>query len=337
MILIISHPDDIHARTVIDHLDRLGAESQILNLARFPRAARLVLRYGPTGSQLGFSDDEGRLIDLDRVGAAWWRRPQPLEFEPGLQAQDFAAAECAEALAGLWLAMPATWINPPVEDEAASRKSWQLRLAGQLGLDPPETLVTTCAETARAFVAQHGDVICKPFSGSLRYWRETRRIGEAELAQLGQLRHAPAILQRRIEGRDLRVTVVGRKVFAAEIDTSGGSYADDFRMNQDVTIRPTALPPAMIDAIHALMARLGLVYGALDFRRQPDGRLRFLEINPAGQFLFVEEQTGQPIARAMAEALLALDRDHGATPTAPEGPGWPVGLQAVRRPADHHL
>ncbi|WP_304617042.1 MvdC/MvdD family ATP grasp protein, partial [Paracoccus sp. (in: a-proteobacteria)] len=214
MILIISHPEDVHARTVIDHLDRLGAESQILNLARFPRAARLVLRYEPTGSQLGFSDDEGRLIDLDRVGAAWWRRPQPLEFEPGLQAQDFAAAECAEALAGLWLAMPSAWINPPVEDEAASRKSWQLRLAGQLGLDPPETLITTCAESARAFLAQHGDVICKPFAGSLRYWRETRRIGDAELAQLGQLRHAPAILQRRIEGRDLRVTVVGRKIFA---------------------------------------------------------------------------------------------------------------------------
>jgi len=104
------------------------------------------------------------------------------------------------------------------------------------------------------------------------------------------------------------VTVVGRKVFAAEIDTSGGSYADDFRMNQDVTIRPTTLPPATIDAIHALMARLGLVYGALDFRRQPDGRLRFLEINPAGQFLFVEEQTGQPIARSVAETLLHLDR-----------------------------
>lgn len=306
MILIISHPDDIHARAVTDHLGAMGAPVALLNLGLFPRAARLVLRYDSRSSQLGWSDDEGSVIDLDGVRAVWWRRPQPLEFEPGLKAQDFAAAECAEALAGMWQAMPAAWMNPPVLDEAASRKSWQLRLAGQLGLDPPETLITTCPQTARAFVARMGDVICKPFAGSLRHWRETRRVTGAELAQIDQLRHAPAILQHRIEGRDIRVTVVGRRIFAAEIDTSAGSYADDFRMNQDVTIRPTDLPDATEAAIHALMAQLGLVYGALDFRRQPDGRMRFLEINPAGQFLFVEEQTGQPIARAMAEQLTQM-------------------------------
>lgn len=306
MILIISHPDDIHARAVLDHLGQMGAPAQLLNLGRFPKAARLVLRYDAHTSQMGWSDDDGTVIDLDTVGAVWWRRPQPLAFEPGLKAQDFAASECAEALAGMWQAMPAVWMNPPVLDEAASRKSWQLRLAGQLGLDPPETIITTCPQTARAFIAKCGDVICKPFAGSLRHWRETRRIREAELAEIEQLRHAPAILQQRIEGRDIRVTVVGRQVFAAEIDTSAGSYPDDFRMNDNVSIRPVALPKPTVSAIHILMEYLGLVYGALDFRKQPDGRLRFLEINPAGQFLFVEEQTGQPIARTMASELMQM-------------------------------
>jgi predicted ATP-grasp superfamily ATP-dependent carboligase len=50
-----------------------------------------------------------------------------------------------------------------------------------------------------------------------------------------------------------------------------------------------------------------LVYGAIDFRRdERDGRFRFLEINPAGQWLFVEQQTGQPIAAAIADELAAL-------------------------------
>ena len=56
------------------------------------------------------------------------------------------------------------------------------------------------------------------------------------------------------------------------------------------------------------MRRLGIVYGAIDLRRTPDGRHVFLEVNPAGQWLFVEQATGQPIARALARALLAHDR-----------------------------
>jgi glutathione synthase/RimK-type ligase-like ATP-grasp enzyme len=53
------------------------------------------------------------------------------------------------------------------------------------------------------------------------------------------------------------------------------------------------------------MRRLGLVYGAIDLRLTGDGRYVFLEINPAGQFRYVEEQTGQPLAAALAARLAA--------------------------------
>jgi len=48
----------------------------------------------------------------------------------------------------------------------------------------------------------------------------------------------------------------------------------------------------------------GAVYGAIDLRLTPEGQYVFLEINPAGQFLYVEYSTGQPIAAALAKALL---------------------------------
>ena len=57
------------------------------------------------------------------------------------------------------------------------------------------------------------------------------------------------------------------------------------------------------------MQRLGLRYGAADFRVAPDGDLVFLEVNPAGQWLFVEYATGQPIAAALADLLVRLDRE----------------------------
>lgn len=93
-------------------------------------------------------------------------------------------------------------------------------------------------------------------------------------------------------------------------------------MNHDVTITATDLPGAVATAIAALMQRLGLVYGALDFRRQPDGAWRFLEINPAGQFLFVEEQTRQPIARTIAAQLARMARRG-------EAARWREGLAAA--------
>lgn len=53
----------------------------------------------------------------------------------------------------------------------------------------------------------------------------------------------------------------------------------------------------------ALMERLGLVYGAIDMRLTPDGRYVFLEINTAGQWLFIEQATGQAISDALAATL----------------------------------
>lgn len=276
--------------------------TQILDLWQFPRADRLSLHYAPEHSRFHYELATGGDICLDRVRAASWRRPQPFGFEPGLAAA-FAQSECDEAVSGLWQALNARWMNPPVLDAAASRKSWQLRLACEMGLNPPDTLITNCAATARAFLARLPEAIYKPFAGSPRYWRETRRIGEDEMRRIEQLRHAPTILQQRIPGEDIRVTVVGTRMFAAAIDSSGGSYDTDFRMNQHVTIRETDLPATVAEGIGRLMARLGLVYGALDFSRTPKGDWRFLEINPAGQWLFVEEQTGQPIARAVADQL----------------------------------
>lgn len=72
--------------------------------------------------------------------------------------------------------------------------------------------------------------------------------------------------------------------------------------------QPTTLPASTQKGIRAVMKRLGLVYGAIDLRRTPDHQDVFLEINPAGEWRFVEDRTGQPITEAMAELLVELDR-----------------------------
>jgi glutathione synthase/RimK-type ligase-like ATP-grasp enzyme len=109
-------------------------------------------------------------------------------------------------------------------------------------------------------------------------------------------RHVPAVA-------DIRVTVVAGQFFAAATDGRDACYPQDVRMNLDAKYAPHDLPPETRAKLATLMERLGLVYGAIDLRLTPEGHYVFLEINPAGQFLYIEDATGQPIAAALARAL----------------------------------
>ena len=115
------------------------------------------------------------------------------------------------------------------------------------------------------------------------------------------------IFQEYIEAEyDLRITVVGDEIFPAAIYSQQTSYPVDFRMDMaNARICPAELPDQIQTRLRDFMGRLGLQYGAIDMRLRPDGEYVFLEINPAGQWLFVEEVTGQPIAESLARLLIA--------------------------------
>src|SRR4029450_8150883 len=134
-------------------------------------------------------------------------------------------------------------------------------------------------------------------------WRGTRLLGPGDMAHLDAVRLAPVIFQQFIPAEsDLRITAVGGKLFPAAIRSSDGLV--DFRLSVgDAALSAEQLPVSLSEKLLALLKRLGLVYGAIDMRRTPDGEYYFFEVNTAGEFLFVEDRTGQPIARAIADWL----------------------------------
>ena len=313
MILILSNDDDVHAREVMKHIAERDQPATLLDLADFPKDADLIFEAGHSNARRTMQY-RGKTIDLSTVRSVWWRRPQPYGMHPDVTdpvLDNFAIREVDEAIQGLWLSLDAQWINVPSRDQDASRKAWQLDVARAAGLTMPRTLITTDPEAARAFVAQEGvdRTIYKPFQGSEDAWRETRLLKAQELDKIDAVKYAPVIFQEYIEATcDLRVTVVGDQIFAAAIDSQKTEYRVDFRMDMNVEIKPTTLAPETEAGIRKLMKALDLTYGAIDFRRRPNGEEVFLEINPAGQWLFVEDQTGQPISRAVADCLI----DHSA-------------------------
>ena len=316
MILVISQPHDVHALEVVRCLEQRGVEVLIFDSGRLPRETRLTLEYTADCAWSGAALTDGQVIDLTRVRSVWWRRPQPFTLHPevgGAQDQAFALAETHAAVAGLWPLLDAHWINDPERDEKAGRKTWQLEVARAAGLAIPRTCITNDPERARAFVeSRPGDVVYKAFSATERMWRETRVLRPAERSLLDSVKFAPVIFQDYVPARvDVRITIVGDRVFPAEIHSQSTSYAHDFRMDlEHAEIAPHALPAEVRAGLLRMMRCLGLVYGAVDMRQTPRGDYVFLEINPAGQWLFIEQRTRQPITDALAEALVAGARPY---------------------------
>ncbi len=313
MILVISHEQDPHARAVLAELHELGHAALLFDTAGFPGAHGL--RQEVAGRHTEFHATlDGKPLDLGSCGAAWWRRPQPFRLAPGMpdEVASFAYAECNEAIQGLWHALDVGWINPPHLDEIAHHKPYQLRVAAELGLRVPHTLITNDPDAVRRFAEEVGRdrVVYKTFLASEACWRETRLMRAEEWELLEHVHYAPVIFQEYVPASaDLRVTIVGERVFAAAVRAPKHGYQVDYRMDlANASFEPTALPAGVERKLLAFMRRLGLVYGALDLRRTPQGDCVFLEVNPAGEWLFVEERTGLPIARAMGEQLIAIDR-----------------------------
>jgi glutathione synthase/RimK-type ligase-like ATP-grasp enzyme len=310
-VLIVSSLTDGHARAVIAELDKLGARVELLDLADYPGKLTLTLAFGDGKRRFQLRRPGAGGLDMESVSAVWWRRPGQFVLPDAVRDQAhrrLAISEANTAFHGLFAAMDALWINPPALDAVASHKPYQLALAQSLGLEIPHTVMTSDPEEAREFwLVCGGDVVYKQFIALPESWSETRRLGEAE-TKIGDeaIRLAPVIFQRHVAAvADLRVTIIGDEIFAAAVDLKDLDYDVDVRMNLQAKHVAHDLPDDVADKLRGLMRRLGLIYGAIDLRLAKDGRYVFLEINPAGQFLYVEQQSSQPIAAALAARLAA--------------------------------
>ena len=313
MILAISYEGEEHTAGVVRLLEAEGREVVQVDLADFPMKTGLTLSWS-NGADARYQIHTARgVVDLSKVRVGWWRRVRPFVVHPEIKrGQDvaFVQSETSQAVNGMLDAMPCVWVNPREQDTSAHHKPYQWAVAQQVGLRVPRTLVTSDPDEARKFIEEIGvgSVVFKAFLASTQDWRETRLVESRDVDRLELLKYAPVIFQEYIEGVDLRITVVGKSIFTAEIDARKTRYPVDMRMVfGEAAVRPITLSAELNKRLLMLQNQLQLVYGAIDMRRTPEGEYYFLEVNPAGQWHFVEERTGLPITKAMANLLARLD------------------------------
>ncbi len=281
----------------------------LLDLADLPERSTITVDYDdPCAPRVAVVRDGERTV-LSDATAVWWRRPQAptLDSITDMDVLGFTHGEWFEALNGVYQLLGCPWLNDPIRNEIASRKTVQLQVAAELGLRVPRTLMTSDADAAVQFARREGfgNVIYKTFASTHQVWRETRLLRPEDLSMFDSLRYAPVIFQEHIPAvADVRVTVVGDRVFPLEIDARGSDYQVDFRVDMaHADTRAATLPDDVEKRLRRLMDRFELGYGAIDLRRTPDGDYVFLEINPAGEFLFAEYHGGFPVTDAVADWL----------------------------------
>lgn len=102
----------------------------------------------------------------------------------------------------------------------------------------------------------------------------------------------------------MRLTVVGDRFFPVAVHASSDEARTDWRSDYDsLTYEPVEIPDEIRFSVTSLLKQLGLSFGAFDFTITPEGEWVFLEINPNGQWGWIEERTGLPITSAMADLL----------------------------------
>jgi hypothetical protein len=343
-VLILTEPMDFHAFAVAEALRRKGVETVLWHGTDFPARQRASVWVDEESFDLEIAGPE-IAVRQARFDTVWNRRPTDPVLPDHLHPADRipAGRDCQHFVWALWhlVAPDAFWVNPLSPIPSAILKPYQLQLAREIGLEIPPTLCSNDPGRIVEFLRAHqGETLYKSFHAGAWKTEEgvamlfTSPVTEDDLPDDETLQAAPGIFQVRVpKDHELRVTLLGDHPVAARLHTQGNPEArEDWRRASSLEVEPAELPEAVVRKCRVLMARLGLVFGCFDFIVTPEGRYVFLEINPMGQFLFLERLCPEiPLLDLFCELLI----ERG---TASPGAGVPaVRLQDVWEPAEREF
>lgn len=327
MILILTGANDRLQKHVIPVLEKKQAAFYRLDTADFPQRVGLTASYNTNQPDGWTLRGPAGGLELNRVRTVWYRRPHPPQPSDDLSQddQDFVRRECEHCLTGLYHSLrQAFWVNPYDASRAGEHKPYQLRIARSVGLDVPRTLISNRPEQVLDFHKTCPDgMIYKTMTQYARRDSDdvprgvyTTLIRPEQLEELcDQISVAPCIFQEYVPKRkEYRVTFIGRQVFVSEIDSQA---SEDTRVDWRRRIpyglppqRPADLPAVLIDRLRLLLEKMGLVFGCIDLAERPDGGFVFFEINPNGQWYWVEYATKLPLVDSFTDMLIQARPDY---------------------------
>lgn len=320
MILILSNKWDVTVDFVVAQLHSRGIKFMRINTEdlasgratiRLPELRILVSKHG-------------HVHDLtEAINVIWNRRPGkpfddiPKAARPSLAIQNFVNDQWYSWLEGIQLIPGIAWVNHPRSNDTIENKPRQLLLASKLGFEIPETLITNDPTEAKKLAKFHGNhFVAKALYSPLieepneDFFIFTSIIKNPDAIPDEEIRVSPIIFQQALIPKiDYRVTVVREKVFAVKIERLDEKPIEiDWRMEKDdLRFLPCKLPSDLENLCRRYVEECNLLFGAIDIVEHR-GRFFFLEINPNGEWGWLQKPNNIPIAEALCDLLALYDK-----------------------------
>jgi len=314
-VLVLTNSSDATADFLSAKLEQSGIPSLRLDTDAF--ADEALLSATETAAQLYVGSE---CFTPESFSHVWLRRPLAPAPKASVDRDEklHLEREWAAALEG-WLArIPSKrWMNHPSSNGLASHKIEQLRRANRMGLEVPPSLVTQSRAAALKFYDDNeGAAVVKPIHGGYIPRQDahtdtviyTHGISADEIRLFPAAHACPTLLQRRVEKKcDVRITVVDDDFHAvglSAMDESGAQRLDIRRAGMaGVTYTALKLPAAVKDALQRYLASYHLRFAAIDMVVDQADRWIFLELNPNGQWAWLDQAGVADIASSFVNSF----------------------------------
>lgn len=326
-ILIITHSEDNPSTALVaEQLQKFGAQVIRFDVDTYPLKTTISSTLSDDRWKVLLHNEEGS-HDLSDITALWYRRGYNLGkglhevLEKKFTGPVFG--EIQHTIWGMVESFPCYQFGRVSAYRRMDSKEEQLKIAHKIGLSIPKTCITNDPEAARNFVQQCPEgAIVKMQSGFAIYEKGVEQVvftnvlTEKDIAHIDNLRYCPMQFQEKIaKETELRVTIVGDKVFAFEVDSQKLKTASvDWRREGVKLIedwKACTLPEEIASKLLQLMDVYQVDYGAIDLIKSPEGVYYFLEINAAGEYFWLDKLCDGAISKQIARVLLQQDFRRG--------------------------
>jgi glutathione synthase/RimK-type ligase-like ATP-grasp enzyme len=317
MILILTEKNDAHANALIKKLDednipyfRLDLDTKSLEKTIITFKNKLWTINTAVGE-----------VALDKVKCIWNRRTF-VQLMLNEQNKDYKfniwKNEWNKTLLGMYFYLKdVKWLNYYRKNHKAENKYFQLQVAEDVGFKVPDYLLSNNKKEILEFGKKHDKIVLKLLNQEFYKIANRQYVGfyvnvipYEKLLEFCEEEENPIFLQKYIEkDYEVRYTIVGDEHLVCKIDSQKSDIAKTDWRRYDLANTPHSIitPPNDVkNKVQILMKEFDLIFGALDFIVAKDGSWYFLEINPSGQYLWIEDLTGLKITDAIKNNLIYL-------------------------------
>lgn len=249
------------------------------------------------------SDSHGRSCSFDESTSIWFRKPTLPNFDMPKEDLEFAHKEIFTQIEGLLEGHEGAVIEKPCKLRRANNKILQMKLATQIGFIMPESHISNdrIPVLERAKIRKQ---IIKPISIGKILGANNTTFLQTELLDVDDdvknLCFCPSYFQDYIrKDYEIRLTVVGEEFFGVKIESKNSI---DWRKDPNNDLSLIDVPNDIKDKCLMMMNVLDIKFGAFDFIVS-DGSYYFLEVNPNGQWLWLEQKLRLNISKSLINLL----------------------------------